>query len=48
MTTSPQEERNRQLTLGIAFSAAALAVLVALIVKLGYCCEWFGMHHQFS
>ena len=44
MTTTPQEERNRQLTLGIAFSAAALAVLVALIFKLGYCCEWFGVH----
>ncbi len=33
---------------GIAFIATATAVLVALVLRLGYCCEWFGMHPFFG
>ena len=44
MVRSAQDEKNRQVSLGIAFVAAASAVLIALVLRLGYCCEWFGMH----
>ena len=44
MVLSAQNEKNRQLCLGIAFVAAASAVLIALVLRLGYCCEWFGIH----
>ena len=39
-----QEEKKRQLSLGIPFAGAAFAVLIALVLRLGYCREWFGMH----
>lgn len=48
MSKSSQEEQKHQLLLGVAFSSAAMSVMVALVFKLGYCCEWFGMHHQLS
>ena len=44
MVRSAQDEKNRQVSLGIAFVAAASTVLIALVLRLGYCCEWFGMH----
>ena len=44
MVRSAQDEKNRQLFLGIGFAAAASAVLIGLVLRLGYCCEWFGMH----
>lgn len=44
MVRSAQEEKNYQLSLGISFVAAAGAVMVALALRLGYCCEWFGLH----
>jgi hypothetical protein len=44
MVRSAQDEKNPQVSLGIAFVAAASAVLIALVLRLGYCCEWFGMH----
>lgn len=44
MIRSAQDEKHRQLSLGIAFAVAAFAVLTALVLRLGYCCEWFGMH----
>ena len=44
MVRSAQEEKNRQLSLGIAFAAEDSAVLNALVLRLGYCCEWFGIH----
>jgi len=47
MVRSAKEEKNWQLSLGITFAAAALAVFVLLILRLGYCCEWFGWHPQF-
>ena len=37
-------EKNRQLTLGLSFIAAALSVMTLLIVRLGSCCSWFGTH----
>lgn len=46
MVRSAQDEKNRQLSLGIGFAAAAFMVLIALILRLGYCCEWFGIHPQ--
>ena len=42
MVRSAQEEKNYQLSLGIGFVAAAGAVMVALALRLSYCCEWFG------
>ena len=47
MTRSAQEEKRHQLSLGVVFVSAALAVLIALVLKLGYCCEWFGVHPGF-
>ena len=44
MVRSAQDEKNRQLSKGIAFLAAASAVFIGLVLRLGYCCEWFGMH----
>ncbi|EAR18523.1 hypothetical protein WH7805_01772 [Synechococcus sp. WH 7805] len=44
MVRTAQDEKNRQVSLGIAFVAAASAVMIALVLRLGYCCEWFGMH----
>jgi len=44
MVRSAQDEKNRQLSMGIAFLAAASAVLIGLVLRLGYCCEWLGMH----
>ena len=46
MVRSAQDEKNRQLSLGIGFAAAASVVLIALVLRLGYCCEWFGIHPQ--
>lgn len=44
MVRSAQEEKNFQLLPGIGFVEAAGAVMVALALRLGYCCEWFGLH----
>tara|TARA_B100001059_G_C17588744_1_gene453542 strand:+ start:390 stop:536 length:147 start_codon:yes stop_codon:yes gene_type:complete len=46
MLRPSQEEKNTQLSLGIGFAAAAFAVLIALVFRLGYCCEWFGIHPE--
>ena len=44
MVRSAQEEKNYQLSPGISFVEAAGAVMVTLVLRLGYCCEWFGLH----
>ena len=44
MVRSAQEEKKYQLSLGIGFAAAAAAVILSLALRLGYCCEWFGLH----
>jgi len=47
MNRTAQEEKQHQLSLGVVFGSAAVAVMVALVLKLGYCCEWFGVHPGF-
>ena len=46
MVRSAQDEKNQQLFLGIGFAAAASAVLIGLVLRLGYCCEWFGIQRN--
>ena len=43
-----QDEKSRQLSLGLGFAAAACTVLIALVLRLGYCCQWFGMHPKLA
>ena len=48
MTRSVQEEKRHQVLQGISFVSAALVVMAALVLKLGYCCEWFSFHLKFK
>jgi len=36
--------RNQQLTLGISFMSAAVAVIGLFFLRVGHCCAWFGGH----
>ena len=48
MIRSVQEEKRLQVLQGICFVSAVLVVMAKLVVKLGYCCEWFSFHLRFS
>ena len=37
-------KRNQQLTLGISFVAAAVAVMGLSFLRVGHCRAWFGGH----
>jgi len=37
-------KRNQQLTLGISFASAAVAVMGLSFLRIGHCCAWFGGH----
>ena len=37
-------KRNQQLTLGISFASAAVAVMGLSFLRIGHCCACFGSH----